>query len=68
MKLGFTIGFHPDELEILYGGNFGHTTLRNYFLVLDLDECYNNSSLAFISYFVGDLKFVKWHIRLGHSV
>ena len=38
-------------LDIMYGGNvFGHATLKNYFLVLDLDDCYNNkTSSTFVS-------------------
>ena len=40
MKSGFDFSSCLDGLNILYGGNvFGHATLRNDFLVLDLDEC-----------------------------
>ena len=53
----------------MYGGNvFGHTTLINDFLVLDLDNCYDNkTSSAFVSSyndFFSDS--VKWRDRLGH--
>jgi len=36
----------------MYGGNvIGHITLKNDFLVLDLDDCYDNNktSSAFVS-------------------
>ena len=67
LEIGFMSGFRLDVLDILYGGNlFSHTTLRNNFVVLDLDECYNNSSSAFVSYFDAYLESVKWHTGLAH--
>ena len=46
---------------------FGHATLKNDFLVLDLDDCYNNkTSSAFASYSDSFSDSVKWHARLGH--
>jgi len=38
-----------DGFDILYSGNvFGHATLKNNFLVLNLGDCYNNNiSFAF---------------------
>jgi len=49
MKFGFGFSSCPNGLEILYGGNvFGHTTLNNDFLVLNLDNCYKNSHLVFV--------------------
>ena len=45
---------------------FGHATLRNDFLVLDLDESYNNSHSVFVSHFNSDLESIKWHARLRH--
>ena len=51
IKLGFFFSSHTDGLYILYSGNlFGHVTLKNYFLVLDLDDCYdnNNTSSTFV--------------------
>ena len=39
MKLGFQFVSRTDGLDILYGGNlFGHASLLDDFLVLDLDE------------------------------
>jgi len=36
MKLGVFFNSHTNNLEILHGGNvFGHTALKNDFLVLD---------------------------------
>jgi len=66
MKFGF--GSCPDGSDILYGGNvFGHATLKNYFLVLDLDNSYkNNSPSVFVSHFDSDLESIKWHAKLGH--
>jgi len=51
-RIGFTFDFHADGLDILYGGNlFGHAILKNNFLVLDLDDCYNNFSSTFCHQF-----------------
>jgi len=51
----------------LYSGNvFGHITFEKLFLVLSLDDCYNNSSSAFVSDFNAELESTKWHARLGH--
>ena len=67
MKFGFGFSSCHDGLNILYGGNvFGHVTLRNDFLVLNLDESYNNSHSVFVSYFDSDLESIKWHAKLGH--
>jgi len=40
----------------------------NDFLVLDLDDSYNNntSPFVFLSHFDPDLESFKWHTRLGH--
>ena len=47
MKLGFLFNSCTDDLDILHGGNiFDYAALKNDFLVLDLDNCYNNSSSA----------------------
>ena len=52
MKFGFSSNSSFDGLDILHGGNvFGHATLRNNFLMLDLDDSHNNSSSVFFSYF-----------------
>ena len=46
---------------------FGHATLKNDFLVLDLDDCYNSKiSSAFVSHSDSFSDSVKWHARLGH--
>jgi len=50
MKLGFDFSSCPDGLNIMYGGNvFGHATLKNDFLVLDLENCYDNSPSVFFA-------------------
>ena len=67
MKYGFSFNSCTYDFDILYGGNvFGHATLRNNFLVLDLDDCCNNSSSVFVSHFDSNLESVKWHDRLSH--
>ena len=67
MKSGLDFGSCPNGLDIMYRGNvFGHATLKNDFLVLDLDNCYNNSPSTFISSFDFDSESIKWHARLGH--
>jgi len=67
MKSDFDFNSCPDGLNIMYDGNvFGHATLKNDFLVLDLDNYYNNSPSAFISSFNSDTESIKWHVRLGH--
>jgi len=67
MKSDFGFSSCHDGLNILYCGNvFGHAALRNDFLVLDLDESYNNSHSVFISHLDSDLESIKWYARLGH--
>jgi len=67
MKLGFLFNCSTDRLDILYGGNlFGHATLKNEFLVLVLDDSYNNSSSGFVSLFDSNYDSIRWHGRLGH--
>jgi len=53
MKLGFFFNSRTNGLDIMLGGNlFGHATLKNDLLILDLDDCYDNNktSFAFVSY------------------
>ena len=65
MKLGFFFNLHNDGLDILYGGTvFGHTNLKNDFLVLDLDDCYNNSSFTLVSHFDSNSNFVNGMLNL----
>ena len=73
MKLAFFFNSRTDGLDTMYGGNvFGHTMLKNNFLVLDLDDCYdnnnnnNNTSFAFVSYYDSFSHSVKRHAKLGH--
>lgn len=67
MKLGFFFNSRTDSLDLLHDDNvFGHATLKNDFLVLDLNDCYNNSSSVFVSYFDSDYDSIRWHARLGH--
>jgi len=52
---------------LFYNGNlFGHAILKGDFIVLDLDNTYDNTFDAFISYFDSNSEFVKWHAQLGH--
>ena len=52
MRIGFSFGFCTDDLDLFYNGNlFGHATLKGDFIVLDLDNTYDNTSAAFVSYF-----------------
>ena len=65
--IDFTFGFRLDSLDLFYHGNlFGQATFKGDFIVLDLDDNYNNISSAFVSYFDSNSESVKWHTRLGH--
>jgi len=67
MKSRFGFSSYLDGLNIMYYGNvFGHATLKNNFLALDLDNCYDNSPSAFVSSFNSDSESAKWHARLGY--
>jgi len=67
MKLDLFFNSCSDGLNILYGGNVvGHPTLKNDFLILNLNDCYNNPSSAFVSYFDPNFESIKRHARLGH--
>ena len=69
MKLGFQFVSRTDGLDILYGDNlFGHASLIDDFLVLDLDELYynNKTSSVFVSSVDSTSDSVVWHARLGH--
>ena len=51
MKSGFSFSSCKDGLNIMLNGDvFGHASLINDFLVLDLDEIYNHSPLLFLSH------------------
>jgi len=48
MIIGFSFGFQTNGLEIFYNGDlFGHATLKGDFIILDLDNTYDNTSSAF---------------------
>ena len=67
IRLGFIFRFRPEGLDLFYHGNlFGQATLKADFIVLDLDDSYDNISSAFVSYFNSNFESVKWHARLGH--
>jgi len=67
MRIRFSFSFRTDGLDLLYNGNlFGHATLKGDFVVLDLDDTYDNTSATFISFFDSNSEYVKWHARLGH--
>jgi len=40
--------------------------MKGDFIVLDLDDSYDNMSSTFVSYFDSNSEYVKWHARLGH--
>ena len=62
MRIGFSFSFRTDGLDLFYNGNlFGHATLKGDFIVLDLDNTYDNTSAAFVFFFYSNYKFVKWH-------
>ena len=62
MKLSFSFGFRHDGLGMFYNGNlFGHASLKGDFIVLDLDENYNDIAFTFVSYFDSNSKSVKCH-------
>ena len=54
----------------MFNGNvFGHASLIKDFLILDLDDSYNNNNSSpsvFVSHVDPDLELIKWHARLGH--
>jgi len=67
MRIGFSFSFHIDGLDLFYNGNlFGHATLKGDFIILDLDNTYDNTSAIYVSYFDSNSKSIKWHARLGH--
>ena len=61
MKLGFLFNFGISGLDILYNEDvFSHCTLKNDFIILDLDDVYNHSSFPFVSYFNYNFESMKW--------
>jgi len=60
IRIVFSFGFHTDGLNLFYNGNlFIHATLKGDFIVLDLDNTYDNTSGAFVSYFDSNSESVK---------
>jgi len=52
MRIGFSFSFRTDGLDLFYNGNlFGRATLKRDFIVLDLDNTYDNTFTAYVSYF-----------------
>jgi len=67
MKTNFSFGYRIDGLNLFYNGSlFAHATLKGYFIVLDLNNTYDNISAVFVSYFDSSFEYVKWHTRVGH--
>jgi len=67
MRISLSSGYHSNGLDLFYNANlFGHATLKGDFIVLDLDNTYDNTSNAFVSYFHSNSESVKWHARLSH--
>ena len=59
-KNKFSFSFQTSGLDIFYNGNlFSHATLKEDFIVLDLDNTYDNISSVFISYFNSSSKSAK---------
>ena len=71
MRIGFSFGFLTNGLDLFYNGKFfRHPTLKGDSIVLDLDNTYDNTSSAFVSYFESNFESDKWHaqrIRVGQD-
>ena len=68
-KNEFFFGYHTDDLILSNNGNlFSHATLKGDFTVLDLDNTYDNTNIAYVSCFDSNSESVKWHDRLGHVI
>ena len=54
---------------MFYNGNlFGHATLKGDFIIFDLDNTYDNTFAAFVSYFDSNSESVKWRLgRVGQD-
>ena len=65
---GFSFNCSSDGLDFFfYRGNvFGHATLKHDFLLLDLDDRYNNCSSICVAHCDFNLELIKWHAKLGH--
>jgi len=62
MRIGFSFGYRTDGLDLVYNGNlFGHATLKGDFIVLHLDNTYDNTSAAFVSYFDSNSESAEWY-------
>jgi len=62
IRIGFSFNFRTDGLDFFCNGNlFGRATLKGEFTVLDLDNTYDNTSVAFVSFFDSNFESVKWH-------
>ena len=60
MRIGFPFSFRTDGLDLFYNDNlFGHGTLKGDFIVLDLDNTYDNTAAAFVSYFDSNSESIK---------
>ena len=60
MRIGFSFSFHTGGLDLFYNDNlFGHATLKGDFIVLDLDNTYDNTFIAYVAYFDSNSESVK---------
>jgi len=60
MRISFSLVIHPNCLYIFYNGNlFDHATSEGDYIVLNLNDNYDNTSSIFISYFNSDSESVK---------
>jgi len=60
MRIGFSFSFHTDGLYLFYNSNlFGHATMKGDFIILDLENTYDNTSAVFVSYFDSNFESVK---------
>jgi len=67
MRISPSFRFRTDGLDLLYNGNLvGHTTLKGDFIILDLDNTYDNTTSVFVLFFDSNFKSIKWHARVGH--
>jgi len=67
MRIDFSFGFRTNGLDCFYNGNvFVHAILKGDCIILDLDNIYDNTYAAFVSFFDSNSESVKWDVRFVH--
>ena len=62
----FSFGFHTNGLDMFYNVHlFGYAILKGDFIVLNLDNTYDNTSSTSISCFDSDSESAKWNAQLA---